>query len=256
MDVTEDTRSNTVVAKVEATTFPLKHVITYTLLSENLNTPSLFTINSRTGEVSLTGQLERDKMQNFLLEVEASFRVPNTSESGTQYRSAKSYVLVNIRENDSSAALSFTHSSYFLNVPCNTTVDSTIYRVRTVDAGSQGSLRLRFRFQRKLEHFSISSNGRIRSQKSLAQFCNVKPPESFETSVIVRDADGIKRNAQAQLRIVITPPGLVKARTAGSLSLGATDTKDTMTRRQTFLSGQGIGQQGGAQGPVLRNHDN
>ena len=240
--VSENAQPNTVVTKVEARTFPQKHIITYSLLSENLKQPSRFAINSRTGEIMVSGSLDMDEMCNFLLEVEASFQLPNTSNR-VQYRSAKAFVLIDIREHQSEESLSFTQASYYLKVPCNMSHDTTVYRVRTTDTDSGGNARTRYRFQRKLDHFFITSGGKIKTQRSLLLFCYVTPRKSFRTTIVVRDTAGIKRNAHASLQIVITPPGLLSRDIAGTVPGSVADTKDTITRRQTFHSGAKIEQQ-------------
>ena len=223
--VSENAQINTVVAKVEARTFPYKHIITYALLSENLQKPSLFTINSRTGEILLCGKLDRDKTRNFLLEVEASFQVSNTS-GGRQYRSTKTFVLVNVREPQIVQGLSFARASYYLKVPCNTSEDTTIYRLRITDSGNIGNARTRYRFQKRLDYFYITHNGKIKVQRSLLLLCYLTPGKSFRVSVIARDTAGIKRNAHALIHIMITPPGPLTKDIAGV----AADAKDTITR--------------------------
>ena len=52
--VSESTRLHTVVSKLQARTFPDRRIISYALLSENLKTPTIFEINSRTGEIILS----------------------------------------------------------------------------------------------------------------------------------------------------------------------------------------------------------
>ena len=235
--VRENTQLNTVVTKVEARTFPKKHIITYALLSENLKRPALFSINSKTGEIFVTGKLDRDEIRNFLLEVQASFQVSNTS-GGSQYRSAKSFVLINVREQGSDEGLSFTRSSYHLKVPCNVSQDTTVDRVRTAASDSIGSTRTRFRFQKRLDYFFITHNGKIKTQRSLLLFCYNTPGKSFRTTIIARDTGGIRRNAYALIQIVITPPGLLSKDIAGV----APDAKDTITRRLTSQSGAKIEQ--------------
>lgn len=179
----------------------------------------------------VSGRLDIDEMRNFLLEVEASFQVPNTS-GGVQYRSAKSFVLIDIREHQSEGSLSFTHASYYLRVPCNTSHDTTVYRVRTTDSESGGNARTRYRFQRKLDHFLITNGGKIKTQMSLLLFCYVTPLKSFRTSIVVRDTTGTKRNAHALIQIVITPPRQLSKDIAGVES-------GTITRRQTSQSHPG-----------------
>ena len=242
MAVSENAKPNTVVTKVEARTFPQKRFISYSLLSENLKQPSIFTINSGTGEIMVSGKLDMDKTCNFLLEVEASFRLPNTS-NGVQYRSAKTFVLIDIREHQSEESLSFTQATYYLKVPCNTSHDTTLYRVRTTDTESAGTPRARYRFQRKLDHFYITNGGKIKTQRSLLLFCYVTPRKSFRTTIVVRDTAGIKRNAQASLQIVIMPPGLLSKDIVGALPGSFANTKDTITRRQTLHSGAKIEQE-------------
>ena len=242
MAVSENAKLNTAVTKVEARTFPQKHIITYSLLSENLKQPTTFTINSETGEIMVSGKLDMDEMRNFLLEVEASFQLPNTS-NGVQYRSTKAFVLIDIQEHQSEESLSFTQASYYLKVPCNTSHDTTIYRVRTTEKDNAGNPQIRYRFQRKLDHFFITNGGKIKTQRSLLLFCYVTPRKSFRTTIIVRDTAGIKRNTQASLQIVIVPPGLLSKEIAGTIPGSAANTKDTITRRQTFHSGAIIEQQ-------------
>ena len=230
--VSDQTHPNTVVAKVEARTFPLKHIITYTLLSENLKQPSLFAINSRTGEILVSGKLDRVQMRNYLLEVEASFQVLNTSGE-SQRRSAKSFVLINVRGLQSDHALSFTHSSYHIRVPCNTSQNTTVYRVRTANSDNIGNTRTRYRFQKRLDYFYITHNGKIKVQRSLLLLCYLTPFKSFRATVIVRDTANIKRNAQALIQIVVTPPGQLSK----AMASVAPDAKDTITRLQTLISG-------------------
>ena len=201
--LSENTQHNTVVTKLQARTFPDKHIITYALISENLKRPSVFKINSRTGEIILNRRPDTSKMHSFLLEVEASFQARNRS-SGVKYRSATSFVLIDILKARSEGSLSLTRTSYYIRVPCNTPYNTTVYRVRTTDSESAGNAR--FSFQRKLAYFSITSGGKIKTQRSLLLFCYVSPSKTFRTSVIVRDTTGIKRNADALLQIVITPP--------------------------------------------------
>lgn len=176
----------------------------------------------------VSGRLDIDDMRNFLLEVEASFQVPNTS-GGVRYRSTKTFVLIDIREQQSKEPLSFTQASYYLLVPCNTSHDTTVYRVKTTDSDSGGNARTRFRFQRRLDHFFITNGGKIKTQRTLLLFCYVTPPKSFRTTVIVRDTAGIKRNAHALMQIVITPPGPLSKNNVGTVPGGVT----TITRRQT-----------------------
>lgn len=242
MAVSENAQPNTVVTKVEARTFPQKRIITYSLLSENLKQPAIFTINFKTGEIMVSGKLDMDEMRNFLLEVEASFQPPNTS-NGVQNRSAKAFVLIDIREHQSEESLSFTQASYYLKVPCNTSRDTTVYRVRTTEKDNAGNLRTRYRFQSKLDHFFITNGGKIKTQRSLLLFCYVTPRKSFRTTIVARDTAGIKRNTQASLQIVIMPPGLLSKDIAGTIPGSAANTKDTITRRQTFHSGAKIEQQ-------------
>lgn len=232
--VSENAQLNTVVTKVEARTFPLKYIITYALLSENLKEPSTFAINSRTGEILLKGRLDRDQINNFLLEVQASFTASNTS-SGGQYRSARSFVLISVREQQSEEGLSFTRASYNLKVPCNTSQDTVIYRVRVADSDNIGNARLRYRFQKRLDYFFITHNGKIKIQRSLLLLCYLTPSKSFQVTVIVRDTAGIKRNAHAFVNIVVKPPGVL-SKTAGVIP----DAKSTFTRRQSFHSGSRI----------------
>ena len=239
MAVSENAQPNTVVTKVEARTFPQKHTITYSLLSENLKQPAVFTINSKTGEIMVSGKLDMDEMGNFLLEVEASFQLSNTS-NGVPYRSARAFVLIDIREYQSKESLSFTQASYYLKVPCNTSHDTTVYRVRTTEKDNTGNPRTRYRFQRKLDHFFITNGGKIKTQRSLLLFCYVTPRKSFRTTIIVRDTAGIKRNTQASLEIVILPPGLLSKDIPSTIPGSAAHTKDTVTRRQTFHSGAKI----------------
>ncbi|XP_078373949.1 uncharacterized protein LOC144657480 isoform X2 [Oculina patagonica] len=238
--VSENAQPNTVVTKVEARTFPRKHIITYALLSENLKKPSLFTINSRTGEIMVSGGLDIEDMRNFLLEVEASFQLSNTSGE-VRYRTAKTFVLINIREHQAEESLSFTQASYYLRIPCNTSRDTTVYRVKTIDSDSGGNARTRYRFQRKLDHFFITNGGKIKTQRTLLLFCYVTPLKYFRTTVVVRDTAGVKRNAHALMYIVITPPGPLSKDIAGIVPGGVT----TITRRQTshFNSGAIIEQQ-------------
>lgn len=233
--VSESTQPNFVVTKVEARTFPLKHAITYALLSENLKKPATFSINSISGEILLTHRLNRDQVNNYFLEVQASFKVSNTS-GGSQYHSAKSFVLINVREQGSEDGLSFSLASYFLKVPCNTSQDTVIYRMRIADSDNIANARLRYRFQKKLDYFSITNNGKIKIQRSLLLLCYLNPSKSFLGIVIVRDTTGIKRNAQASITIVVTPPGPLSREIAGV----AADLKDTITRRQTSHPGSGI----------------
>ena len=242
MTVSENAQPNTVVTKVEARTFPQKHILTYSLLSENLKQPSLFTINSKTGEIMVSGRLDMDEIRNFLLEVEASFRLPNTS-NGMQHRSAKAFVLIDIQEHQSEESLSFTQASYYLKVPCNTSHDTTVYRVRTSGTDSAETPRTRYRFQRKLDHFFITNGGKIKTQRSLLLFCYVTPRKSFRTTIVVRDTAGIKRNAHASLQIVIMPPRLLFKDIVGTIPGSAGNTKDTITRRQTLHSGAKLEQQ-------------
>ena len=239
--VSENAQPSTVVTKVEATTFPQKHVITYSLLSENLKQPAIFTINSKTGEIMVSGNIDMDEMRNFLLEVEASFQLPNAS-NGLQHRSARAFVLIDIREHQSEESLSFTQASYYLKVPCNTSRDTTVYRVRTTDTDSTGNPRTRYRFQRKLDHFFITNGGQIKTQRSLLLFCYVTPRKSFRTTIVARDTAGIKRNTHASLEIVILPPGVLSKDIASTIPGSAANTKDTITRRQTFHSGAKIDQ--------------
>ena len=239
--MSENAQPNTVVTKVEARTFPQKHIITYSLLSENLKQPAVFTINSKTGEIMVSGILDMDEMRNFLLEVEARFQLPNTS-TGVQYRLARAFVLIDIREHQSEESLSFTQASYYLKVPCNTSHDTTVYRVRTTDTDSTGDPRTRYRFQRKLDHFSITNGGKIKTQRSLLLFCYVTPRKSFRTTIVVRDTAGIKQDTHASLEIVILPPGLLSKDIAGTIPGSAANTKDTITRRQTLNSGAKIEQ--------------
>lgn len=239
--VSENAQPNTVVTKVEARTFPQKHIITYSLLSENLKQPAVFTINSKTGEIMVSGNLDMDEMRNFLLEVEASFKLPNTS-SGVQHRSAKAFVLIDIREHQSEESLSFTQASYYLKVPCNTSHDTTVYRVRTTDTESTGNPRTRYRFQRRLDHFFITNGGKIKTQRSLLLFCYVTPRKSFLTTIVARDTAGLKRTTHASLEIMILPPGLLSRGIASTIPGSAANTKDTITRRQTFHSGAKIKQ--------------
>ena len=243
MTVDENAQPNTVVTKVEARTFPQKHIVTYSLLSENLKQPAIFTINSKTGEIMVSGKLDTDEMRNFLLEVEASFQLPNTSSNGVRYRSAKAFVLIDIREHQSEESLSFTQASYYLKVPCNMSHDTTVYRVRTTDTNNAGNPRTRYRFQRKLDHFLITNGGKIKTQRSLLLFCYVTPRKSFRTTIVVRDTEGIKRNTRASLQIMIMPPGLLSKDIAGTIPGSAANTKDTINRRQTFHSGAKIDQQ-------------
>ena len=232
--VSENAQLNTVVTKVEARTFPIKHIITYSLLSENLKKPSMFSINSRTGEIVLKATLDRKQISNFLLEVQASFTASNTSGE-SQYRSARSFVLINVLEPQSEEGLSFTRASYNLKVPCNTSSDTVIYRVRVADSDDTGNSRLRYRFQNRLDYFFITHNGKIKVQRSLLLLCYLTPSKSFQATVIVRDTVGKKRNAHAFINIVVKPPGLL-SKTAGVIP----DAKDTITRRQSLLSGSRI----------------
>lgn len=105
--VSESTRLHTVVSKLQARTFPDRRIITYALLSENLKTPTIFEINSRTGEIILSKRPDIREMRTFLLEIEAS------SFDGKKHRSAKAFVLINFSKVQSrGGSLSFTRSSF------------------------------------------------------------------------------------------------------------------------------------------------
>ena len=220
------------VTKVEAHTFPLRHVITYQLLSEDLRTPSLFAVNPRTGEIVLKGRLDKRKTNTFLLHVQASFQVSNIS-NGSQYRSAKSSVLINVRKQQSEGHLAFSHSSYSLKVPCNTSQDTVIYRMHNANTDSIGNSRLRYRFKKRLDYFFITHHGKIKTQRSLLLLCYLTPPKSFKTTVIVRDTASIKRNANASITITVTPPGSLSKETAGV----ARQLRGTIIRLRTSHSG-------------------
>lgn len=212
--LSENSRIDTVVTKVEANTFPLRHVITYQLLSENLWTPSLFAINPRTGEIVLKGRLDRRQKDTFLLQVQASFQVSNIS-NGSQYRSAKSFVLINVRKHQSGGNLAFSHTSYSLKVPCNTSQDTVIYRMHIANTNGLGNSRLRYRFQKRLDYFFITHHGKIKIQRSLLLLCYLTPPKSFKSTIFVRDTGTTKRNAYASITITVTPPGYLAKETAG-----------------------------------------
>ena len=209
--VSESTRLHTVVSKLQARTFPDRRIITYALLSENLKTPTIFEINSRTGEIILSKRPDIREMRTFLLEIEAS------SFDGKKHRSAKAFVLINFSKVQSrGGSLSFTRSSFYIKVPCNTPLNTTVYRAQTKNTGRGGSTRISF--LRKLDHFSITGGGKIKIQRSLLPFCDVTPSKKFRTSVAARDTSGTKRNAHALLQIEITPPIRLPQGNAGSRS--------------------------------------
>ena len=209
--VSESTRLHTVVSKLQARTFPDRRIITYALLSENLKTPTIFEINSRTGEIILSKRPDIREMRTFLLEIEAS------SFDGKKHRSAKAFVLINFSKVQSrGGSLSFTRSSFYIKVPCNTPLNTTVYRAQTKNTGRGGSTRISF--LRKLDHFSITGGGKIKIQRSLLPFCDVTPLKKFRTSVAARDTSGTKRNAHALLQIEITPPIRLPQGNAGSRS--------------------------------------
>lgn len=194
----------------------------------------------------VSGRLDVDDTRNFLLEVEASFQLPNTS-GGVRYRSTKTFVLIDVQEHQSQESLSFTQASYFLRVPCNTSHDTTVYRVKTTDSN-----RIRYRFQRKLDHFFITNGGKIKTQRTLLLFCYVTPQKTFRTTVVVRDTAGIKRNAHALIQIAITPPGPLFKDIAGIVPGGVT----TITRRQTPHSNPGkIIEQQKSNNVTAKHHD-
>ncbi|XP_022800643.1 uncharacterized protein LOC111338416 [Stylophora pistillata] len=200
--VSESAQRNTVVTKLQARTFPERRIISYALLSENLKEPTVFKINSRTGEIILRKRPNISEMRTFLLEIEAS------SFDGTKQRSAKAFVLINFSKVQSrGGSLSFTHASLYIRVPCNTPSNTTVYRVQTKNTGRGGGVRISF--QRKLDHFSITGGGKIKTQRSLRPFCDVTPSKTFRTYVAARDSSDVKRNAHALLRIEITPPILL-----------------------------------------------
>ena len=182
----------------------------------------------------VSGRLNVDDTRNFLLEVEATFQLPNTS-GGVRHRSTKTFVLIDVQEHQSQESLSFTQASYFLRVPCNTSHDTTVYRMKTTDSNSGGNSRIRYRFQRKLDHFFITNGGKIKTQRTLLLFCYVTPQKTFRTTVVVRDTAGIKRNAHALIQIAIMPPGPLLKDNAGIVPGGVT----TITRRQTPHSSPG-----------------
>ena len=224
MTVSEDEQPNTVITKVQAKTFPLTHSITYTLLSENLKKPSLFAINSRTGEIMVKRILARVKVRNFLLELEASFQVPD-NPGDRQRRSTKSFLLINVRDPQSENTLSFTNSTYHLKIPCNVSQDETVFRVQTADTENSRHLRIRYRFQKKLDYFHITPNGKMKVKRSLLLYCFLTPAKTFQTTLIARDTSGVRRNAHALMRIVVTPPGQLYKVTTSVIP----DTKNTIT---------------------------
>ncbi|XP_068754342.1 uncharacterized protein [Montipora capricornis] len=230
--LSENSQIDNVVTKVEARTFPLQRVITYQLLSENLQRPSMFAINSRTGEILLKGRLDRGKTSNFLLQVQASFQEPNTS-NGNKYLSAESFVLINVREQQSGEKLAFNRTSYNVKVPCNTSRDTVIYRMRVANTGGLGNNRLRYKFQKRLDYFYMTHHGKIKVQRSLLLLCYLTPSKSFKTTVIVRDAAGIKRNAHTSINIMVIPPGAMSKETVGI----AEQSKDPITRLRISHSG-------------------
>ena len=232
MTVSEDEQPNTVITKVQARTFPLTHSITYTLLSENLKKPSLFAINSRTGEIMVKHKLARGHVRSFLLELEASFQVPD-NPGDRQRRSTKSFLLINVREPQSKNTLFFTNSTYHLKIPCNVSQEETVFRVQTADTENIRRLRIRYRFQKKLDYFHITPNGKMKLKRSLLLYCFLTPAKTFQTTLTARDASGVWRNAHALMRMVVTPPGqLYKVTTSVIL-----DTKNTITDLQPAKSG-------------------
>ena len=219
------------ITKVQARTFPLTHSITYTLLSENFKKPSLFAINSRTGEIMVKHILARVKVRNFFLKLEASFQVPD-NPGDRQRRSTTSFLLINVRAPQIENTLSFTNSTYHLKIPCNVSQDETVFRVQNPDTENSRHLRIRYRFQKKLDYFHITPNGKMKVKRSLLLYCFLTPAKTFQITLIARDASGVRRNAYTLMRIVVTPPGQLYKVTASVIP----DTKNTITPPQPVKS--------------------
>ena len=204
--VSEKEEPGTVVIRVQASSFPPGQHISYAIISENLIKPTKFTIDANTGKVILTGELDREVTSNYLLDIEASSQVSNGS-GATNYRTTKGYIVINVLDQNDNAPF-FTHASYYVHIPCNTSVGKTVYRVRAQDKDNGYNARLRYKLQSKIAHFSILPNsGKIKVNKDLRQFCDSLPLRSFKMSVLARDRGIVPLSAHANIHIIVTPPG-------------------------------------------------
>lgn len=206
--------------------------IHYQLLSENLQTPTKFTIEQNSGKILVNGALDREKSVDYLLEVTARFRSANGS--GTPGSLARAFVIVSILDENDNAPI-FVYPSFYMKIPCNVTVGKIVYRgVQARDNDSGNNAKIKYKFQTKTSYFSILPNsGRIRLLKSLRRFCSSVPAKTFRLSILARDQGVIPNMAHAWIQLDVLPPGNL-SRSASMIHakfLDPTNNGNTVTRR-------------------------
>lgn len=230
--IKENSQLGSLVTTVSANSFLNSKTILYELLSENLQTPTKFTIEPNSGKILVKGALDREKSADYLLEVTARFQSSNSS--GTPGSFARAFVMVNILDENDNAP-TFVHPSFYMKIPCNVTVGKIVYRgVQARDNDSGSNAKIKYKFQTKTPYFAILPNtGKIRLLKSLRRFCSAVPAKTFRLSIVARDQGVIPNMAHAWIQFDVLPPGNLSRSVAliHAKFLDPVNTDDTVTRR-------------------------